>query len=45
MCVFFLRSLSRVEKKYDSDDEKLLAVKLALEEWRHWLERAEQLSL
>lgn len=35
MCVFFLRSLSRVEKKYDSDDEKLLAVKLALEEWRH----------
>ncbi|XP_025758296.1 uncharacterized protein LOC112843578 [Oreochromis niloticus] len=31
-----------VERNYDIGDRELLAVKLALEEWRHWLEGAEQ---
>ena len=33
-CAYFSRSLS-------SADRELLAIKLALEEWRHWLEGAE----
>jgi len=37
-CAFFSRKLSLAEKKYDVGDRELLAVKLALEEWRHWLE-------
>ena len=35
------RSLSPAERNYDIGDRELLAVKLALEEWRHWLEGAE----
>lgn len=30
------------ERNYDVGDRELLAIKLALEEWRHWLEGAEQ---
>ncbi|KAL3983525.1 myosin XVIII [Sarotherodon galilaeus] len=30
------------QRNYDIGDRELLAVKLALEEWRHWLEGAEQ---
>ncbi|KAL0199933.1 hypothetical protein M9458_003120, partial [Cirrhinus mrigala] len=37
-CAFFSRSLTPAERNYDIGNRKLLAVKLALEEWRHWLE-------
>uniref|UniRef100_A0A3B1JLN1 ribonuclease H n=1 Tax=Astyanax mexicanus TaxID=7994 RepID=A0A3B1JLN1_ASTMX len=39
-CAFFSRKLSEAEKNYDIGNRELLAVKLALEEWRHWLEGA-----
>uniref|UniRef100_A0A3Q2VWQ2 Gypsy retrotransposon integrase-like protein 1 n=1 Tax=Haplochromis burtoni TaxID=8153 RepID=A0A3Q2VWQ2_HAPBU len=41
-CAFFSRRLTPAEKNYDIGDRELLAVKLALEEWRHWLEGAGQ---
>ena len=41
-CAFLSRRLSRAERNYDVGNRELLAVKLALEEWRHWLEGAEQ---
>ena len=34
-------ALSPAERNYDVGDRELLGVKLALEEWRHWLEGAE----
>ncbi len=37
-CSFFSRSLSSAEINYGVGNRELLAVKLALEEWRHWLE-------
>uniref|UniRef100_A0A8C6M2A9 Gypsy retrotransposon integrase-like protein 1 n=1 Tax=Nothobranchius furzeri TaxID=105023 RepID=A0A8C6M2A9_NOTFU len=40
-CAFFSRRLTPTESRYDVGDRELLAVKLALEEWRHWLEGAE----
>ncbi|KAJ8381441.1 hypothetical protein SKAU_G00022190 [Synaphobranchus kaupii] len=39
-CTFFSRRLSAAERNYDVGDRELLAIKLALEEWRHWLEGA-----
>jgi len=39
-CAFFSRCLTAAEKNYDIGNRGLLAVKLALEEWRHWLEGA-----
>ncbi|XP_068504911.1 uncharacterized protein [Syngnathus scovelli] len=39
-CAFFSRRLSASERNYDIGNRELLAVKLALEEWRHWLEGA-----
>ncbi|KAK1806240.1 hypothetical protein P4O66_000120 [Electrophorus voltai] len=39
-CTYFSRCLSPAEQKYDVGDHELLVVKLALKEWRHWLERA-----
>lgn len=33
--------LSPAERNYDVGNQNLLAMKLALEEWRHWLERLE----
>uniref|UniRef100_A0A8C1BTA6 Gypsy retrotransposon integrase-like protein 1 n=1 Tax=Cyprinus carpio carpio TaxID=630221 RepID=A0A8C1BTA6_CYPCA len=36
----FSRKLSRAEKNYDIGNRELLAIKLALEEWRQWLEGA-----
>ncbi|ROL42288.1 Transposon Tf2-6 polyprotein [Anabarilius grahami] len=39
-CAFFSRKLNPAEVNYDIGDRELLAVKLALEEWRHWLEGA-----
>ena len=41
-CAFFSRKLSPAEQHYDIGNRELLAVKMALEEWRHWLEGAEQ---
>ncbi|KAK3561109.1 hypothetical protein QTP86_028317, partial [Hemibagrus guttatus] len=37
---FFSRKLNPVERNYDIGNRELLAVKLALEEWRHWMEGA-----
>lgn len=37
-CTFLSRRLSAAEKNYDVGGCELLAVKLALEEWRQWLE-------
>jgi len=41
-CAFFSRPLSLAEQNYDVGNWQLLAIKLALEEWRHWLEGAKQ---
>ncbi len=37
-CVFFSHRLSPTERNYNIGNRELLAVKLALEEWCHWLE-------
>uniref|UniRef100_A0A8C6UZW3 Gypsy retrotransposon integrase-like protein 1 n=5 Tax=Neogobius melanostomus TaxID=47308 RepID=A0A8C6UZW3_9GOBI len=37
-CAYFSRKLSVAERNYDIGNRELLAIKLALEEWRHWLE-------
>ncbi|KAL0192325.1 hypothetical protein M9458_010621, partial [Cirrhinus mrigala] len=39
-CAFFSHRLSPTERNYDIGDRELLAVRLALGEWRHWLEGA-----
>ena len=39
-CAFYSRKLTPTEQRYDVGDRELLAIKLALEEWRHWLEGA-----
>ena len=41
-CAFLSRKLDSAEKNYDVGNKELLAVKVALEEWRHWLEGAAQ---
>ncbi|MPV02328.1 hypothetical protein FVA96_24335, partial [Escherichia coli] len=41
-CAFFSRRLNPAERNYDIGNRELLAVKAALEEWRHWLEGAKQ---
>ncbi|KAI3377948.1 hypothetical protein L3Q82_009079 [Scortum barcoo] len=41
-CAFLSRKLSSAERNYDVGNRELLAIKVALEEWRHWLEGAEQ---
>ncbi len=38
LCAYFSHRLSPAERNYDIGNRELLAVKLALEEWRHWLE-------
>lgn len=40
LCAYFSRRLSPAEQNYDIGDRELLAIKLTLEEWRHWLEGA-----
>ena len=44
-CTFFSRPLTPPERNYDVGNRELLAVNLALEEWRHWLEGTEQLFI
>ncbi|KAI2666700.1 Transposon Tf2-6 polyprotein [Labeo rohita] len=39
-CAFFSHKLSPAEQNYDVGNRELLAIKLALEEWWHWLEGA-----
>ncbi|CAJ0940333.1 unnamed protein product [Ranitomeya imitator] len=39
-CAFFSRKFSPAECNYDVGNRKLLAMKWAFEEWRHWLEGA-----
>ncbi|KAI2660106.1 Transposon Tf2-8 polyprotein [Labeo rohita] len=39
-CAFFSRELTPAVQNYDVGNRELLAIKLALEEWRHWLEGA-----
>ncbi len=41
-CAFFSRRLSPAEHNYDIGNKELLAVRLALGEWRHWLEGSAQ---
>lgn len=40
-CAFLSRKLSPVERNYNVGNRELLAVKVALEEWQHWLEGAQ----
>ncbi len=40
-CAYYSRKLTPVEQNYDISNRELLAIKLALEEWRHWLEGAQ----
>ncbi len=40
-CAYFSKKLSPAEQNYDVGNRELLAIKLALEEWRHWLEGAQ----
>ncbi|KAL0172895.1 hypothetical protein M9458_033206, partial [Cirrhinus mrigala] len=37
-CAFYSRKLSSAEQNYDVSNRELLAIKLALDGWRHWLE-------
>ncbi|KAK3569659.1 hypothetical protein QTP86_002643 [Hemibagrus guttatus] len=39
-CAFYSRKLTAAERNYDVGNRELLAIKVALEEWRHWLEGA-----
>ena len=39
-CAFYLHRLSPAKRNYDIGNKELLAVKLAIEEWRQWLEGA-----
>lgn len=39
-CAFFSQKLTPAEINYDIGNRELLAVKTAIEEWRHWLEGA-----
>lgn len=41
LCAFLSRKLSSTERNYDVGNRQLLAIQVALEEWRHWLEGAE----
>ncbi len=39
-CAYYSKKLTPAEQNYDIGNRELLAIKLALEEWRHWLEGA-----
>uniref|UniRef100_A0A4W5L7V2 Gypsy retrotransposon integrase-like protein 1 n=1 Tax=Hucho hucho TaxID=62062 RepID=A0A4W5L7V2_9TELE len=41
-CAFFSKKLSPAEINYDIGNRELLGIKLALEEWGHWLEGAKE---
>ncbi|KAG1925560.1 retrotransposable element [Pimephales promelas] len=37
-CAYYSRKLNSAEQNYDVGNRELLAMKAAMEEWRHWLE-------
>ena len=37
-CAYYSKKLPSANRNYNVSDRELLAMKLALEEWRHWLE-------
>ncbi|KAL0157283.1 hypothetical protein M9458_048529, partial [Cirrhinus mrigala] len=39
-CTFFSHQLTPTQRNYNIGNRELLAIKMALEEWRHWLEGA-----
>ncbi len=39
-CAYYSKKLTPAEQNYDIGNRELLAIKLALEEWQHWLEGA-----
>lgn len=39
-CAFYSKKLSSAEQNYDIGNRELLAIKLALEKWRYWVEGA-----
>ncbi len=39
-CAYYSKKLTSAEQNYDIGNRELLAIKLTLEEWRHWLEGA-----
>ncbi len=39
-CAFFSRRLTSTQSNYDIGNRELLAIKMSLDEWRHWLEGA-----
>ncbi len=39
-CAYYSKKLNLAEQNYDIGNRELLAIELALEEWRHWLEGA-----
>ncbi|KAL0188064.1 hypothetical protein M9458_015163, partial [Cirrhinus mrigala] len=39
-CAFYSQKLTSAEQNYDVANRELLAMKVAFEEWRHWLEGA-----
>ncbi len=39
-CAYYSKKLTSAEQNYDIGNRELLAIKLALEGWRHWLEGA-----
>ena len=41
-CAFYSHKLTPTERNYDIGDRELFAIKLALEEWRQWLEGAKE---
>lgn len=41
-CAFWCRKLSTAQQNYAVGDQDLLTIKVTLEEYRHWLEGAEQ---
>ncbi|KAL0185591.1 hypothetical protein M9458_017261, partial [Cirrhinus mrigala] len=43
-CACFSKKLSLAEQNYDVGNRELLAIKLALEEWWHWLEGSQHPS-
>ncbi|KAL0187607.1 hypothetical protein M9458_014706, partial [Cirrhinus mrigala] len=42
-CAYFSKKLSLAEQNDDVGNRELLAIKLALEEWRHWLDGGQHL--
>ena len=44
-CAFYSDRLSPAEQNYDIGNKELLAEKIALEEWRQWLEGAQSAFL